>query len=772
MVPRKRAFQLLVFFTAFCCLMFELIVSRIADFHLDFRNSYLALPITFLGLAMGSLHVHFRHRIIERFRLRGTLLLLAAVSSLVLFATFLIFGRYLPVIGSPASDSVVRSALIKVPVFILVFSMPFYFFGRILTVCYHLNRDLIGQIYSADFFGAALACFLTPFCFHAFYLPGVIFFFTLAISCVTLLFLRLAAVKTIILGLTLLGCNLGLYWVIQYLDRTNNFQVFLPSGAGMRREEVAHAWNEFSRVSLVKTVRGSNSPPYYSIVHDNAVSNVHVVSFKEGPFRTPSAAQPMEAPFLLNPGIADILVMFAGCGAEMVGFYEFTGSRANITGVELNPLVVELARDTPELRDYRLREFYALPNVRMQVQEGRSFLQSDPNRYDLIFVGSKAATYVRLSGHTRKYLDTEEAYALYLQHLKKGGILLFDHQPIDRTLQSLKWVFRDLNLPSLGQCVIMLKAFTGGRDLLVAPGGFSPEAVARLLKADSKTSPNVIYAPHYKKNTRDGYVGIIESPLDATLPRTTDDRPYETEIEFKGYTPFPSVDKLGGGMYYASWIKITTMLFVGLLSIVLIAVTYLGKSRRLPPATLVYLLGTGFCYLLVEVVFIAKLELFMQDPLVSMATVLSIFLLTSGIGSLLFDKVAGLLRMSLFPFGVAALVFGSIFALNLLNERLLGLPLILRVAVAGATMAPVGLCLGLFYPFAVLSLVRHSRENAVPITYGISTLASVIGATYAMTMIINFGSDHLLREAAIGYALLGAFVLLYGIIAQRNVLTI
>jgi hypothetical protein len=66
----NKGFRLLVFIAAFSCLMFELIISRVADFYLDSRNGFVAIPITFLGLAFGSLHVQFRKRIVERFSVR------------------------------------------------------------------------------------------------------------------------------------------------------------------------------------------------------------------------------------------------------------------------------------------------------------------------------------------------------------------------------------------------------------------------------------------------------------------------------------------------------------------------------------------------------------------------------------------------------------------------------------------------------------------------------------------------------------------------------
>ena len=48
--PTRLDFRQLVFATALCCLMFEIVLARLVDYHLGAENAYLALPIAFLGL--------------------------------------------------------------------------------------------------------------------------------------------------------------------------------------------------------------------------------------------------------------------------------------------------------------------------------------------------------------------------------------------------------------------------------------------------------------------------------------------------------------------------------------------------------------------------------------------------------------------------------------------------------------------------------------------------------------------------------------------------
>ena len=58
------------------------------------------------------------------------------------------------------------------------------------------------------------------------------------------------------------------------------------------------------------------------------------------------------------------------------------------------------------------------------------------------------------------------------------------------------------------------------------------------------------------------------------------------------------------------------------------------------------------------------------------------------------------------------------------------------------------------------------------ISYGISTLSSVIGATFAMTMMLDWGFSSLLRQASIGYVVLAVFLWFYSGVLKRRYLTL
>ena len=91
---------------------------------------------------------------------------------------------------------------------------------------------------------------------------------------------------------------------------------------------------------------------------------------REEPFLN-EGMSPAEMAFLL--GTPDkALVLFAGAGNDMLKVHAYSGGKTDVTGVELNPLIVNKARAMPS---FGMDRFYSLPNVRMVVSEGRSFLE-------------------------------------------------------------------------------------------------------------------------------------------------------------------------------------------------------------------------------------------------------------------------------------------------------------------------------------------------------------------------------------------------------------
>lgn len=743
---------MIVLVLAFCTLMFELIISRISVFYLNYANSFLAIPLTLFGLALGSLKIHLSKKPVEEFNVSRHLFFLTLFSILCFVAVFLLFSQYFNIVHRTTNNT--STLIFRTMVFVLVFIPPFYLIGKILTALYANYRQMIGRIYGMDLIGASAACCVTPVLFHFIDLPYLIFFSLLAMTGVTAISYGIKRLKIVIPFVLMTIVALP---VIISLEGKYDLSAAIVTKSNVSVKEIAHKWNEFSRVSLIRLQAEDSTKPFYRIIHDNAESNVVVGEYRGKKMKVNKLSE-VRLPFLLKRNkVLNVMVMFAGCGKQMIDFHALGGGKKKLVGVEINPLVMEFATQTPELANYRIQEFYDLPNVHMHAEEGRSFLDHDNSKYDVIYVGSNAATFKYKTGHSRKYLDTTEAMEVYWDHLYKKGLLIFRCQPSVDKINSFKYIFNKQDIGKVeDHIVVMGTRINRCSHLIVSKIPFTQNERDIIVERYGKNT-NVLYSKGYSDNNKAARK-FIESPLAQNVKLVTDNRPFLWMLDFKGYQPFPSIAKLNGTKYYRTWLKITTLIVVLLITFIILGSLYLTKTKMPPANMMVYLLITGFCYMLVEIAYISKLELFLENPLYSMALLLSIFLLTNGAGSILYNKYKTKLNMNLIPVLVAGIVLVSMFVIDGVISQRLGMPLPLKIFITVLIISPVGVCLGLFYPYVVTWLADNDKPESVPITYGVSTLSSVAGATYTMTMIINFGYNIMLVKAAIGYGLLALFL--------------
>jgi len=454
-----------------------------------------------------------------------------------------------------------------------------------------------------------------------------------------------------------------------------------------------------------------------------------------------------------------ILVLFAGVGRDMVELDGMAQGKADITGVELNPAVVDLYKD-PLLAGMNLRAFHARPNIHLVVREGRDFLDDDRGRYDLLFVATNGATNTERTGHTRKYLDTYEAMASYLDHLAPGpgSMIVFVNQAVIHKAESLRVLFAERGLDDFGQAVF---AFGGpetrGQDsMVVKPSGLTPDEIAAIeRKVLSWPYPRrVLYAPSGVGEPRfaDAVAGRTGAPL------VTDDRPFVHEVSWRDFELLPAQARFHDQLYASSWIKVFTILLFGVVSGVVMAFAGMrrGRARRVPWPWVLYFFVAGVSYMCVEIGLIGKTELFLGSPLYAVAVILALFLASNALGAYL----QGRLRVFRGPVtlvlpAVAAIAWG-VLATHLCNARLLSLPLPLKILCVAPCVVPAGTLLGMFYPLGVERVVEAGRRAAVPATYAMATLSSVWGSSWAMTVVTNVGFSAVILMGAAGYALTGA----------------
>jgi len=404
-----------------------------------------------------------------------------------------------------------------------------------------------------------------------------------------------------------------------------------------------------------------------------------------------------------------------------------------------------------------LRNFHARPNMHLVVREGRDFLNNDRARYDLLFVATNGSINAERTGDTRKYLDTYEAMASYLDHLAPGldSMIVFMNQPVLHKAESLRRLFAERGLGDFGKAVFAFGApATRGQDsMLVKPGGLTRDEIAAIDRkvASWPHARQVLYSP-----SGAGEPSFVNAVLGRTRgPLVTDDRPFVHEVTWRDFELLPAEERFHDQLYASSWIKVFTLLLFGAVTVAVIAFVGLrrGRKRRVPWPWVLYFLVTGVSYMCVEIGLIAKIELFLGSPLYAVAVILALFLASNGLGAYLQDRVRIFRGPATLVLPAVAAIAWGVLAAHLCNARLLSLPLPLKFLCVALCVMPAGTFLGMFYPFGVERVVEAKRRAAVPATYAMATLSSVWGSAWAMTAITNLGFSPVILIGAAGYAL-------------------
>jgi hypothetical protein len=150
--------------------------------------------------------------------------------------------------------------------------------------------------------------------------------------------------------------------------------------------------------------------------------------------------------------------------------------------------------------------------------------------------------------------------------------------------------------------------------------------------------------------------------------------------------------------------------------------------------------------MMIEIVLIQKYTLFIGASVYSLATVLCVLLVGSGLGSRVAPRVADL---TAFSFILGWLVL-EILVFRSVTDGLAGLSLPLRILTTGVLLFPLAFFLGMPFPKAGLRV-----GELIDWGFAVNGAASVLGATAVVLIAITQGFTVALMIALAVYALAG-----------------
>jgi hypothetical protein len=761
----NREIFIAIFLIGLLCLMVELIQVRMLSFFLGSISNFLAIPIALFGLALGSLYCHFYYTGDKERLIRIASISAYPVLLVTFFSFFFVadtFFNHIHVVKSNPGQDVARVLVYS------VYFLPVYVvFGILLSTYFSIASHMIGRLYFFDLVGAGLGCLITSLMFTYSDLPPVI---TILLLCSLFLLLNTRTkYKSLLVGAAVV--SFGIVQALTYVgiafkehpDARTIASTLFGGSARTGVVEVDFKWNHLTRTGLFRNhaydMHGDRAR--FVIVQDDGISNVGLIKYDTD--LTPDKVKEFRIhhvlPQMLGRKPKNIMVMFAGAGKDMIYLDIMAEGKAEITGVELNKAVKEMAYH-PAAFMTNVVHFFDKPNIHYVIREGRDFLNNDEGKYDLILVATNGAVHANRTGHTRKYLDTYEAVRSYLDHLTDDGMIIFVNQPIERKMESFRQLFEERQIGDFSKCVYAFGR-PGSRTLqsaIVQLRPFTKEEAMIIKNQRKRVAPRweTVYDPF------GGGLGYFEKyinePVEArgdTL--VVDDRPFTRKVELAGFSLFPGKKKLSDLVYSSNWIKIfTCLMFVVVSLVVILVVRFAGKKEaRLPFLWLLYFFVSGVSYMGVEIGLIGKTELFVGNPLYAVAVILAVFLISNGLGAYLQDRYKVMRGIKTLILTSAISVAWGVLCVEIFNQYLLSIPMILKVICVALAVMPCGTALGMFYPFGVATLVASGREETVPITYGAATLSSVLGSALATTLLTDFGFSTIIIAGAIGYMSVG-----------------
>lgn len=662
----------------------------------------------------------------------------------------------------------------------LVMAVPYFIFGWLLTTAIQYTKEeKFARLYGFDLLGAAVGCVLAYLAMEAGHFCQMV---ALPISFAVagmLLFLRASNTTKNRMGVALIASIAAVVFVYSAawrIDPKPELHSFARDYALTEDvEELWHRWSSYSRVGLLS--RRANDKQTYTVVIGNSNGHARLAEY-------PLKSNKMERSTALMTALGHpqkALILMAGTGWEMQCLDQSTGGSCFIKGVELNPRVRDAALLKPELG---LANFYAKPNISYVVDEGRSNLERDKNKYDVIFYswsGATSAYYTGAMGPTVQYVYTKEALESALKHLTDRGYLIFLNTSKPRLIAIVKSILGPQDISN--SIVLLDKARSSSTDLaekktalpdtvwdedilLVKPSGFSSDDVSKLEKAASQIGLKLKHAPGLEATGSEGKLlnsliktSDLQNVINNSPPLgrriAEDDKPFillrssmSADISklFSGpgdkRTGQPSIAEQNG----KTLINKRVLLAVSISALACLVILtpplfFRRKHGALLPDLLAYFFCLGAGFMFVEVGLANQLNLLVGDPGLALCIVLAGLICASGAGSLFSAHKALSNKKALISaaFILVCYLLALYFFAGSLIHCMLAYELSLRAMVALAVVIPAGLLMGLFLPRG-LEACAEQNPDMLPLVWAVNGAVgtSAAACSWALAELLGF----------------------------------
>ena len=774
--PKTNTFVGL-FLTTLSTLMYEILLTRIFSVTMWYHFAFMSISIAMFGMTLGALIVYIFPVYFKKEKAHSLLSLSSLIFSLSAVVSFLIH------IKIPFYFELTLRGILSIVVTYIVVSIPFIFSG--ICVCIALTKfpRYVSKLYAADLAGAAFGCILLIYTLG--YTDGPTSVIIVAIfACLGSIFFSLdnfnskimkIAVVCIVILISFAGVN-------TFLAREQSPLLRLKWVKGkVEQKPVYVKWNSFSRITVFDFPGSSWSPTGWglSTTFPSSLYTVKqlalLIDADAGTVLTEFNGDLSKLKHLKYDIVnlvhylrhnADVLVIGTGGGKDILSALAF--NQKSVVGIEINnDIIYAVNKKFGDFTGHLDRN----PKVTFINDEARSYIARQKRKYDIIqisLIDTWAATAAGAFVLTENSLYTVEAWKTFLKHLKPNGILTIS-----------RWYFKDrpgeiYRLASLASATLLQMGIKNPRDNILIvknlpkeQAGGGPDGVGTIIVSKDPFSGKDITT--IKKVVRDMDFEMVLSPdysLDSTfaaitsgkdIDRITKEFPLDISPPTDDSPFFFHMLRLRNMFNRKLWnqgvvsFNMKAVFILGLLLIVTTVLTSLCiilplilKTKRnvlkksIP--LLAFFAAIGFGFILIEISQMQRLIIFLGHPTYSLSVVLFSLLLSSGIGSYTTRdtnktgiKRSGLKR--LFFLLCILVIFGLFTPYATGFFRSSTTPV--RILVAVIILFPIGLFMGMAFPFGMKVASARTEEHLTPWFWGINGATSVTGSVLAVAIAIN-----------------------------------
>jgi len=765
-----------IFLVSCCVMALEIAVSRLLSALFSYHYVFLVLSLALMGLGMGGMLSWFMRKNSPADEKNPSGLgwpawfFAMAVPSSILLAVQV--GR---IAGSPWAIVLISPILCT----------PFAAAGWFMANMYRSFPAISHRLYGMDLLGAAAGAWAAVGMLDL--LGGIRVHFIVAAGAALVAFVlgvRQAAPSKRLPALSL-GAFIGCLALACGFSPDRLFQI--PVGRNPEKEihdaldsfqgDLAESrWTAFGRTDLVRY----RSRPEVMDLYVDGTAGSPMYRFSG---RREDAAQLVETELADFPGSFPFrylkpdarnsaLVIGPGGGRDIL--LALWGGLKKITAVEINADLVDMVREHSRFNG----GIYAgHPEVTIVVDEGRRFLRSRADAYDLIFLSLPVTNTSRsLEGYalSENYLFTLESMADYWERLTAEGSLAVvghnDAEILRLLVLALNMMGKGGFSPGDAMKHVYLVSSGDYLCLVLRRVAFTPPEAREMHRAmlAQGFQPASSYFPFVP--------GVNPSLLALGLGRTGLDD-LVRQVQARGWDIRPVSDNRPF-FYKLETGTPTPVLITGGLALVLFAIVLLlpwaldmpprnrpEKSiRPRPPLPalpvhaigLFSLLGIGF--MCTELSLLGRFTPLFGSPATAMALLLSALLGWAGLGSWISRRwrpEAPQRRIRFACLSIVPILLGYAALLPWILPRAAQLDEPWRWMACLGLLMPIGLVAGVPFPSAVQWLKHRGMENHIPWMYGLNGVSSVAGSAMALLVAIRFGFQQVLLASA------GCYLLIY-----------